>query len=106
MENDLISRRALYQALRRLADETDCDIAVLPDVADLIREAPAVSPEGLRPNGHWQGEGDGYWDGELVYDVWECSECGYCIDDGTDDPALLPNFCPRCGARMEDSKDD
>lgn len=49
MKNDLISRSALCQALRRLADETDCDIAVLPDVADLIRTAPAVSPESLRP---------------------------------------------------------
>lgn len=53
--------------------------------------------------GSWSGQGDGYADGELVYDVWNCSECDYCIDDGTDDPALLPTYCPNCGAKMEAS---
>lgn len=53
-----------------------------------------------RKRGSWVGEADGYADGELVYDVWYCSECNHCIDDGTDDPDLLPNFCPNCGADM------
>lgn len=51
--------------------------------------------------GEWIGEADGYADGELVYDVWHCSECNHCIDDGTDDADLLPNFCPNCGAHMK-----
>ncbi|MGM9640580.1 MAG: hypothetical protein ACI3V3_04365 [Faecousia sp.] len=53
-------------------------------------------------HGQWDGEGDGYADGEIVLDVWYCSVCGYCIDDGTDDPHILPNYCPNCGARMDD----
>ena len=52
-------------------------------------------------HGVWVGEADGYADGELVYDVWYCSECNYCIDDGTDDPELLPNYCQKCGAKMD-----
>lgn len=56
-------------------------------------------------HGQWVGEADGYADGELVYDVWYCSECNYCIDDGTDDPELLPNFCPNCGADMRGEGD-
>ena len=52
-------------------------------------------------HGRWDGEGDGYADGEIVIDVWYCSECGYCIDDGTDDPNILPNYCPNCGALMD-----
>lgn len=52
-------------------------------------------------HGQWEGEGDGYADGEIVLDVWHCSECGYCIDDGTDDPHMLPNYCPSCGAKMD-----
>ena len=56
-------------------------------------------------HGEWQGEGDGYADGEIVLDVWYCSECGYCIDDGTDDPHILPNYCPHCGARMDGDDD-
>ena len=54
-----------------------------------------------KSEGEWIGEADGYADGELVYDVWNCSECNYCIDDGTDDADLLPNYCPNCGAKMK-----
>ena len=57
-------------------------------------------------HGRWQGEGDGYADGYPVMDVWYCSECGYCIDDGTDDPSFLPKYCPNCGAKMDGGKDD
>lgn len=67
----------------------------------VIRKMPTISPESLRPKGLWIGEGDGYADGELVYDVWYCSECNHCIDDGTDVPEMLPNYCPSCGAKME-----
>lgn len=52
-------------------------------------------------HGSWVGEGDGYADGEIVLDVWYCSECNHCIDDGTDDPELLPNYCPNCGTKMD-----
>ena len=67
------------------------------DIADrLIANGVTIQTEG-----EWVGEADGYADGELVYDVWYCSECNYCIDDGTDDPDLLPNYCQNCGARMK-----
>ena len=56
-------------------------------------------------HGRWIGESDGYADGELVYDVWNCSKCDYCIDDGTDNPELLPNYCPNCGAKMRSDND-
>ena len=57
-------------------------------------------------HGRWQGEGDGYADGYPVLDVWYCSECEYCIDEGTDDPSFLPIYCPHCGAKMDGGKDD
>ena len=69
-------------------------------VCNFLVHQPTVDPETLRPKGRWLGEGDGYADGEIVYDVWYCSECNYCIDDGTDDPEMLPNYCPNCGAKM------
>lgn len=56
-------------------------------------------------HGQWLGEADGYADGYPVYDVWYCSECNYCIDDGTDDPECLPNYCPNCGAKMDGEKE-
>ena len=73
----------------------------LDDAVHDIENATTVNPESLRPHGHWIGEGDGYADGEIVLDVWNCSECDYCIDDGTDDPDMLPKYCPNCGAKMD-----
>lgn len=68
--------------------------------SDYIERLPAADVAPVR-HGHWIGEGDGYADGELVFDVWHCSECDYCIDDGTDDPERLPKYCPGCGALMD-----
>lgn len=64
-----------------------------------VSRQPTIDPESLRPRGTWEGTGDGYADGELVYDTWTCSECGYTVD--TDDPDCLTKFCPNCGAKME-----
>ena len=47
-----------------------------------------------RLQGEWIGEADGYADGELVYDTWYCSNCGYVVDD--DEPPTW-NYCPNCG---------
>ena len=73
--------------------------------SDYIERLPAADVAPVR-HGHWIGEGDGYADGELVFDVWHCSECAYCIDDGTDDPERLPKYCPGCGALMDGGKDN
>lgn len=74
-------------------------------------EAYKIALTALRPvsrervekawRGEWMGSGDGYADGELVYDIWECSHCGYVIDE-EDDPDMLPQFCPKCYAAMTD----
>lgn len=66
---------------------------------ELVEYAPVV-------HGRWDGEGDGLADGEIVLDVWYCSKCGHCIDDGTDDPCVLPNYCPNCGAKMDGGDPD
>ena len=64
-----------------------------------IDRMPTIDPESLLPRGTWEGTADGYADGELVYDTWTCSECGYTVE--TDDPDDLTKFCPNCGAKME-----
>lgn len=68
-------------------------------VLEDIDAAPTIDPESLRPRGTWEGTADGYADGELVYDTWMCSECGYTVE--TDGPDDLTKFCPNCGAKME-----
>lgn len=75
------------------------------------REAFGLALTALRPvnreqvekvwGAHWMGSADGYADGELVYDIWTCSNCGYVIDE-EDDPDMLPQFCPKCYAAMTD----
>ena len=65
----------------------------------LLRQPAADVAEVVQSQ--WEGEGDGYADGEIVLDVWHCSQCGYCIDDGTDNPKCLPKHCPNCGAKMD-----
>ena len=53
--------------------------------------------------GEWIGEADGYYNGELIYDTWYCSNCDYVVDD--EEPPTW-NFCPNCGARMKGADDD
>ena len=77
----------------------------------MIRQALDIALSALRPvsreqvekvwRGEWMGSADGYADGELVYDTWECSHCGYVIDE-EDDPDMLPQFCPKCYAALTD----
>lgn len=45
--------------------------------------------------------GDGYWNGELVYDTWTCPNCekDYEVDYEEHD------YCPNCGQRIDWSKD-
>ena len=90
-------------------------IKILQHLAEIIsngdyQEAFMMSVSALRPvsrermkkmRGEWMGSADGYADGELVYDIWECSHCGYVIDE-EDDPDRLPQFCPKCCSIMTD----
>lgn len=80
----------------------DCVEAVRWSVKALKAIRP-VSREQVEKvwRGEWMGSADGYADGELVYDIWECSQCGYVIDE-EDDPDMLPQFCPKCYAAMTD----
>lgn len=42
-------------------------------------------------------EGDGYADGELVYDTWICPNCGRHYEVDYDDY----EYCPQCGQRID-----
>lgn len=90
-------------------------LCVDEDKKDAFLEAVGMGIKALRPvsreqvekvwMGEWMGSADGYADGELVYDTWTCSECGHIIDE-EDDPDMLPQFCPHCGAPMTDEAVD
>ena len=96
------------EAINRIENHMEVHgIGEYPHIA--LKEALDMAITALRPvsleqvekvwRGEWMGSADGYADGELVYDTWECSHCGYVIDE-EDDPDMLPQFCPKCYAAM------
>lgn len=68
-----------------------------------MRVLTSIPAADVRPvvKAYWIGEGDGYADGEMVYDVWHCSNCDYTVDEGDNEPPQY-NFCPNCGADMRE----
>lgn len=42
-------------------------------------------------------EGDGYSDGEIVYDVWKCPNC----DSAFELDYERHNYCPNCGQHID-----
>lgn len=42
-------------------------------------------------------EGDGYWDGQLVYDTWICPCCGHHYEVDYDNYT----YCPNCGQKID-----
>lgn len=77
-----------------------CVIAKDPGTPDDSFYLDCPLPD-VRPikRGEWYGSGDGYADGYLVLDMWECTACGY-VADGDEKPDF--NFCPHCGADMRE----
>ena len=95
----LLSKRPFSICGGALSAYDEGYLDAIADAVEAVRQVPTIAPESLRPRGTWEGTGDGYADGELVYDTWTCSECGYTAE--TDEPDYLTKFCPNCGAKME-----
>lgn len=100
---EYIERDALIDDLDAAAKHGGMGAIIAQTLQRYVKRAQVADVAPVR-HGQWDGEGDGYADGELVIDVWYCSCCGHCIDDGTDDPTILPNYCPNCGARMDGAR--
>ena len=74
---------------------------VWPKMVDEECEALGMAINALKQQktSKWIGiEYEGYADGNPVYDVYECSSCGY-VHNGESD--TLSDYCPDCGAKME-----
>ena len=103
-----------YETCKHIYDCSADQRKSYPNVPQFM-EALGMALTALRPvsreqvekvwRGEWMGSAYGYADGELVYDTWECSHCGYVIDE-EDDPDMLPQFCPKCYAAMTDEAVD
>ena len=70
---------------------------VLRALLDGVNTMPSATPQEPK-TGHWIPTGYyGYADGNPVWEIWECSECGY-EHNGEED--TLTAYCPDCGANM------
>lgn len=107
MADEYIRRDTALRAVTRRygACRSPAQNRLLDEIRNEIRRVPSADVTEV-VQGQWEGEGDGYADGEIVLDVWYCSQCGYCIDDGTDNPDCLPKHCPGCGAKMDGGGND
>lgn len=101
MNDDLISRQAAIDALNGEFTITGRENAetirnYINGVNKRLRELPSAERRG-----RWLPlEGDGYADGAIVYDVWECSNCGN--EERGEDVPETNRYCRLCGARMEE----
>lgn len=95
MTNDLINRAAAQQAIRALCDTTDCNIAIMPDVAEVLREPPAVDAVPV-VHARWVRDNLGQP---------SCSACHMSPNyDGWGTPEEDVAICPSCGAIMDEEE--
>lgn len=84
IDADAMKEELLWGNVYLSANETNA-------LVDLIDNQPTIDPESLRPRGRWERMLDPYGKLEGFIHV-KCGFYGPCAH----------NFCPNCGAKMED----
>ena len=98
---DLISRQAAIDAINSgiVTDDdgvecpSECN-SMLEWAVNAVKELPTAQKTGKwneEPNEDWAGGG-----------AWVCSNCGWGYAFGAYHEAFEFNYCPNCGARMEE----
>jgi hypothetical protein len=95
---ELIDREALKTKLEKMADMNNPkwsydSMMIAKIMIEILNEAPIVEE---RKNGHWKCED------YLLGTTHRCSRCG----ENYGMPHKIYNFCPNCGAKMENNGDD
>lgn len=102
-----MTKELLVSTLHEIVEKTHSDRAYVPGAELISGDALASVADFISNNleeikhAQWIGEADGYADGELVYDMWYCSNCDYCEDN---DEMPWYNYCPSCGAKIDKSE--
>lgn len=74
--------------------------AAFSDAIEIVDEQPTIDPV---KHGRWEKDSDTAF-------YWRCSECGCYLFWRKEDYLLRhedePNYCPNCGAKMEESDEE
>lgn len=70
------------------------------DVMEAIETAKAALEKQIPKSPDY--EGDGYSNGQLVYDTWICPCCGHHYEVDYDDY----EYCPKCGQKIDWSDEE
>ena len=75
MADEYIRRDTALRAVTRRygACRSPAQNRLLDEIRNEIRRVPSADVTEV-VQGQWEGEGDGYADGEIVIDVWYCSQ--------------------------------
>ena len=83
---DCISRKAVFDLLENTNNGW---------IINKVLQLPSVKPQEPKTVLY---SGDGYADGNMVYDMAECPNCGYEYEEDDKDWGLP--FCPNCGQSL------
>lgn len=92
----------LYKAISWLKYAVPIKVVTVDEMND-FRTAKDMAIKALQKNipkePIW--EGDGYADGEMVYDTWRCPSC-----DTPYEEDKKYHYCPSCGQRLDVDEED
>ena len=79
-------------------DRIEAAIRHIQTSADVDPWAAEIAVEAMRKqiSNELIAEGDGYADGEMVYDSFYCPSCDYHMEDYE-----VKNYCPNCGQAID-----
>jgi hypothetical protein len=96
--SDLISRqdaiKAIDEKAKRIKNEDTLN--GLAGAVGILFDLPSVKPQEPKTVLY---SGDGYADGEMVYDMAECPNCGWEFEEGDKD--WEEPYCCHCGQQLE-----
>lgn len=97
---DALSRETVLYVLERTRNMFSNADDAMQESIDFISALPPVQPKAnAREPRIVVYSGDGYADGNIVYDFAECPNCGYEYEDGDKD--WKEPFCPHCGQALK-----
>ncbi len=84
--SEYIERESIRKSLMEVCSGGNCPMFIAATIDQAIDYEPAADVAPV-VHGSWDGTADGYADGELVYDMWNCSVCGFDADGADEKPA-------------------